>query len=686
MIVQLKRFLETEVKTKFLPDIFNKSHEQMDALTATFKTKLEVYNAQSQAKIIEALEFLKKNAQEQNIKLALSAADILISLNMDADALIAVLVCKSADVKVIGSLFGHSAALLAEGVVEIENISVQDRTQASAEHIRKMFFAVAKDIRVIFIRLAYILADLQAHDKSPQKENKLIAQECLNVYAPLADKLGIYWIKAELEDLSLKQLNRQAYQQIKEIVSRKRGERNLFLSQVKEKIQEEANSLNISVEILSRAKHFYSIYQKMKKRNKNAEDIFDLFGIRILCDTQEECYIILSMVHRLWKALDGRFKDYIVNPKVNGYQSLHTTVMTDEGEALEIQIRTKEMHGVAEYGVASHWLYKKGLSADDVSSLDIDITNRLKRWKKNDNFSLFFESIKKEMLKDSIYVFTPQRKVVELPVDSTPIDFAYSIHSAIGDHCIGAKADGKIIPLNYKLKSTQMVEIMTSVNAHPRLSWLQIVKTAKARNKIRLYLQQNDAAVAEKGMTGKKSGVLNPEPVKDIEKELEKEKEKVVEPVQRVFGQSDSQKIFVKVENQRNMMIHFAKCCNPVAGDNIVGYVSRGKGVIVHRKNCKNLKHIQDFSERQIDTQWADNVSGLVKRFKIQTRPCKDIFSEIEGAVSKQNGHLLEGRLEEGIHDKMSGFFTMQLERDEDVKKVLKSIRSIPDVVGVQSL
>jgi GTP pyrophosphokinase len=429
------------------------------------------------------------------------------------------------------------------------------------------------------------------------------------------------------------------------------------------------------------------------------------------------------MVHRLWKPLDGRFKDYIAMHKANGYQSLHTTVMCaldiksntlgvgfansgevnsgeansgealpdSEGRLLEIQIRTQEMHHIAEYGIASHWLYKKGSSTELVHPKDLSIVNRLKDWKQNEgedreSSESFLEDIKRDLLKDSIYVFTPQGKVIELPMGATPIDFAYHIHSAVGDHCTGAKADGTIIPLSAELHNTQVVEILTATNARPHVNWLRFVKTAKARNKIRSWLQENDdSVIIEKNVIAKKK--VSPEPVKPVP-----EKEKPPEaPIQHfVQDQQDLTNVLqVRVESdqgpmKKNMMIHFAKCCNPVAGDPILGYVSRGRGIIIHRKNCSNLANIPDFAERRIDTEWESG-GALIKRFKVEARLSADLFSEIEGAVRKHQGHLLEGRLEETGTNHLTVFFTMQLEQAADLKRVMKNIRGIPAVYSILS-
>ncbi|MDR0598034.1 MAG: RelA/SpoT family protein, partial [Treponema sp.] len=493
----------------------------METSISTFTEKIASYTAEDRERIAAALRW----AEQDSMNHILGVAAILVDLNMDVDTIIAAALQKGLEKgalsgEAIAENFGAGAALLAQGIARIADISAKNKTNHEAENIRKMLFAMVSDIRVILIKLADKLYGMRTLDLAGQGDRKVVTQECLDIYAPLADRLGISWMKDELEDLSLKHLNREVFIQIKDMVAQKRGERRDFLGKIRETIMAEAKAAGIAVTVESRAKHFYSIYQKMRKRNKTVEDIYDLLGIRVICDSIDDCYNLLGLAHRLWKPLDGRFKDYIAMHKANGYQSLHTTVMCSlaqssgeeeapEGRLLEIQIRTWEMHRIAEYGVASHWLYKKGGPPRSVSPGEISIVNRLRDWKQAErsegSSESFLEDIKRELLKDSIYVFTPQGKVIELPVGSTAIDFAYSIHSAVGNHCSGAKANGNIIPLSMELQNTQVVEILTATNARPHVNWLRFVKTSRARNRIRSWLQENDdSLIIEKNVIAKK--------------------------------------------------------------------------------------------------------------------------------------------------------------------------------------
>jgi GTP pyrophosphokinase len=665
----------------------------MNDLIAAFSAKLESYGEEDRSRIIAAAEWAealhvdqKRASGDPYIVHPLGVAEFLVELKLDADSVVAALMHDAledtqVDRTKIGERFGAEVLLMVDGVTKIADLSAKNKTVAEAESIRKMLFAMVKDIRVILIKLADKLHNMRTLQYLPAEKQKSIAQECLDIYAPLADRLGISWMKDELEDLSLKHLNRDVYDQIKHIVSFKKGERADYLKRVQEAIEKEAKASGLSISVSARAKHFYSIYQKMRKRNKSADDLYDLLGIRIICESHDDCYTLIGIVHRLWKPLDGRFKDYIAMPKANGYRSLHTTVMCYDGKLIEIQIRTAEMHRVAEFGVASHWLYKKGSTNEMVRVEDLAIVNRLKSWNGIELTSgSFLEDIKRELLKDSIYVFTPKGNVIELPVGATPIDFAYHIHSAIGDHCVGAKADGAIIPLTVELKNTQVVEILTAPAAHPHVNWLRAVKTAKARSKIRAWLVQNDESlIIDRNIVAKKRPHTTPptpapSPLPPFTQNV------LHSPL------SSSSVLRVRVEDERNMMIRFANCCKPVTGDAIIGYVSRGRGIIVHRRNCRNVQSIPDFSERNIDVEWENASSSVVKRFKIEARRTSDLFSEIEGAVRKHQGHLIEGKLEESDMNRLTGYFTMELEDREDLKKVLKNLRGIPSVLSIQTL
>lgn len=670
--------------------------------------------AKVDAAVAEALQVHEGQVRasgEPAVTHPLRVALILAELGLDSDAVTAAILHhapdeRGPDTAGLAERFGPVAALLVEETSRLAALKAKNKTLQAAETIRKMLLAMTRDIRVILVKLADKLDNMRTLRWLAEEERKRIAAECLDIFAPLADRLGLSSVKDELEDLALKELNREAFDQIKLIVADKKDERSGFLERVEADIREAAAREGLFVEVSSRAKHFYSIYQKMRKRNKSADELYDLLGIRLLCGTDNDCYALLGVVHRLWKPLEGRFKDYIAMPKANGYRSLHTMVMAYDGRLLEIQIRTYDMHRVAEFGVASHWLYKKGKSRDVVRAEDLSLVNKLKDWGGMlSSGSEFLQEIKRELLKESIFVFTPKGDVVELPAGSTPLDFAYEVHTAVGNRCVGAKADGAIVPLTYELKNTQVVEIMTSNTARPNIDWLRAVKTSKAKSKIRQWLIANgQALVIDRNVVARKKadtsevkgegrarGEGRPEPAKAgepapeartaaPEADLSLGQTEIHPYVPRAVLSSD--KAGISVSGGRGLMIRFAGCCRPTTGDPIVGYVSRGRGIIVHRRNCRNLPFLSDFKERAIEVVWETRHPGLTRRFRITAKRIPDLFGEVETAVKKIQGHLIEGKLEED-GDRLVGWFTVRMERPEDGRKIERSVRGVPAILKV---
>ncbi|MCR4789553.1 MAG: HD domain-containing protein [Treponemataceae bacterium] len=529
----------------------------------------------------------------------LEVAFILAENNLDMDSILTSLVADSnpkIEDQIIEDSFGNTVLKLVRNTEKINALKIKNKNLSQADSVRKMVFALADDIRVVMIELALKLKKMRSLKSENPESQKLLSQEAIEVWAPLSNRIGISAWKNEFEDLSLKYLNNEAFLQIKRIVSLKVDDRKSYLDKATEAIYKQASKANMEITVTKRAKHFYSIYQKMKKRNKSADEVLDLFAVRIICETVEDCYILMGIVHQLWKPLDGRFKDYIARPKANGYQSLHTTVMCD-GKPLEIQIRTKQMHAVAEHGLASHWLYKKGSNKDSVKAASVGVVNDMKELSKNYSDESFFKTIKEEYLGKSIFVFTPNGEVKELPEGSTAIDFAYSIHSHIGQTIVGAKADGHIIQLSSPLKNTQVIEILTSPKAHPTENQLHFVKTAKARSKIHNYLQSNGLEDAPKlkeaAVSTSQEGILLAEQQRK-NKEL-KDQAKAKDGV-----------IKIKVGESSNFLVNLARCCDPKPGDDIVGYVSRGRGIIVHKANCPNFSHIPNIEVRTIDVAWDE--------------------------------------------------------------------------------
>ncbi len=641
-------------------------------------------------------------------------AALLAGMGMDADSVVAGMLHQAiedgkATKAQIESRYGSRVGTLVDELSRMASLKAKNKTIKAAETIRKMLFSMTRDLRVIIIKLADKLDNMRTLKWLAEEDRRRIAAECVDIFAPLADRLGISWMKDELEDLALKEINREAFDQIKLLVASKKTEREAFLENARALLEEVSRSEGLDVEVMSRAKHFYSIYLKMRKRSKSTDELYDLSGIRVLCNAESDCYAVLGLAHSLWKPLEGRFKDYIAMPKSNGYRSLHTTVLAEDGVLLEIQIRTHEMHSVAEFGIASHWLYKKGSSAELVRPEDVALVNRLKDWSAMlESGTDFLEDIKRELLKDSIFVFTPKGDAIELPAGSTALDFAYAIHSDVGNRCLAAKADGAIVHLDAELRNTQVVDIVTSATARPNVNWLKAVKTAKARSKIRAWLvtegnilaidknvvahkrEEKDVRHDAKGLSGDRKLELEVRhgDAWHTEPKVAQSADSEVPPVEwRPYTPqeaTDSSKAGLSISGAGNLMVRFAACCKPAVGERIVGYVSRGRGIIVHRASCKNLTNIREFAERRVEVSW-ETAPGLMRRYHVTGKRVLDLFSEIENAVRKHGGRLVEGRLEDG-QESLSGNFTMAYPSAEDARTSERNLRNVPSILKIKRI
>ncbi|MBN2651544.1 MAG: bifunctional (p)ppGpp synthetase/guanosine-3',5'-bis(diphosphate) 3'-pyrophosphohydrolase [Spirochaetales bacterium] len=669
----------------------------MQELISELRKKIEKKFSKSEVeKIIEAANWSNQLHKDQKRRSGepyfihpINVAKILIEMRLDSDTIIAALLHDliedtETSFDDIEKKFGKEIANLVDGVTKISYLKTENKTQSEAETIRKMLFAMSKDIRVILIKLADKLHNMSTLEFLPTKNQKKNSLECLEIYAPLAERLGISWMKAELEDLSLKYLHPDEYEHIRMMLETQINESKDYLNQIKNEIKKAAKEHRLTIDVSTRVKHYYSIYNKMKQQVKNANEVHDLLGIRVVCDTTTECYTLLGLAHNLWPPIEGRFKDYIAMPKANGYQSLHTTVMCYSGHIIEIQIRTKEMHYNAEYGIAAHWAYKKRIDHRNIKLEELNLINKIKSWSDEITSSTnLLDEIKHDILKDSIYVFTPEGKILELPKGATPIDFAYHIHTEVGDHCMAAKADGVIIPLNQALNNTQVIEIITNQGAHPNINWLRIAKTARARNKIRHWLTIHDENVIINSSIVAKKPQKNEKPV---EKTPEKQETTRQRPSESEFVTSyfDKAKLGIRVGKENNIMIKLAKCCTPSSGDEIIGYISRGRGIIVHRKNCNNLASIPDFVNRSIEVEWEPLTPKKIINITVKSRYTTDLFSEIEGAIRQHKAHLIEGKITEDSDRRLIGYFVIELDNKDDAKKIKKSIRLIPSILNLE--
>lgn len=657
---------------------------------------MQVYNAEDQKRIAEASLWAvrlhrgqRRRSGELYVVHPIHVALTLIELKMDPDTVIAGLLhdtIEDTDTTFddIATRYNESIARLVEGVTKITLLKSNKNIQ-EAETIRKMLISMCDDVRVIIIKLADKRHNMQTLSFLAKQRQKEIAQECLDIYAPLADRLGISWLKDELQDLCLKTLRPDTYEYISLFVNQSQHERSLVLKEIEEITRQTVIEAGIqNIEISTRAKHFYSIYQKMKKRKKEVHEIFDLLGMRIICETTTQCYIILGLIHSLWNPLEDRLKDYIAWPKSNNYQSLHTTIMA-KGQLLEVQIRTRKMHETAEMGVAAHWAYKARVNAETAK---LPIIAKLKKWEDlKEEGDAFLSTIKEDILKDSIYVFTPAGDVVELCQGATALDFAYAIHTKVGHRTVSALVNGAIVPLDRQLKNRQVVEIKTSNEEAPKLHWLRIVKTTKARNKIRSWLNKHeDNLIIDKHI------VVSTKDAKALASQTgTKATTETTSSAPQVDGATAIKEVFsraseatFRIGENKNTLISIANCCKPKIGDPITGYVSRGRGVVVHRKGCPNLRNIREIKERTVRVEWEAASPRTTKRFHVTARITQDLFGEIEAAVRKYGGHLVEGHLDHGDNTLLQGSFAVEMESTQSLQKILQRIRGIPAVIDIE--
>jgi len=578
----------------------------------------------------------------------LNVAKILAEMKMDMDTVIAGLLHDTledtdATYDELDRLFGKDVAFLVDGVSKIGRIRFQSKEEKQAENFRKMLISVSKDIRVIVIKLADRLHNMRTIKHLDDKKRKRIALETLEIYAPLAHRLGIAWIKWELEDASFKALEPEKYYEIQNKVKLKRSDREQYLKMVKELIEKHIEAQGLKFEVFGRPKHFYSIYDKMVRKKTSFDEIYDLLALRVLVEKLADCYAVLGIIHSLWTPITGRFKDFVAMPKSNMYQSLHTTVVGPNGLRVEFQIRTYSMNLVAEEGIAAHWKYKENQTFDPkVDRVFVWLRQLLDQQGLNKPLD-FVKALKDDILPIQIYVFTPRGDIIELPTGSTPLDFAYAIHTEVGHSCIGAKIDGRMVPLRYRLKDGEKVDIVNSPTQTPKRDWLNIVKTNRAKIRIRSYLRkkETDTAIEQGLKILEREFQLNSVKFKDILadkkniKEIESKfslngvediyknvgfgiisakqilhlfvkQEAILKPKEIVKPKENHYGPFI-IEGIEGILVKAAKCCNPLPGDSIAGYVSRGRGVIVHKRDCKNFDLISVSKERIIEVKWDES-------------------------------------------------------------------------------
>lgn len=593
----------------------------------------------------------------------LAVAEILADMEIDTTTITASLLHDVVEdteymLEDIERIFGKEVAFLVDGVTKLNRLDYRTKEDQQVNSMRKMFLAMAKDIRVVVIKLADRLHNMRTLKYMRSEKQKRIAQETLEIYAPLAHRLGIFNIKWELEDLSFRYMEPDKYYDLVDQMKEKRKVREEIVNEAIDVLRKTLTESSISFEINGRPKHFYSIYKKMKKDNRDLSQIYDLYAIRVIVDTVQDCYGVLGIVHSLWKPLPYRFKDYIAMPKPNNYQSLHTTVIGTRGQPVEIQIRTWDMHHIAEYGVAAHWRYKEGRASQKATGFDEKMgwLRNLLEWQDTSNPQQFVNALKLDAFSDEVFVFTPRGDVIDLPQGAIPIDFAYRIHTDVGHRCVGAKVNGKIVPLDYDLKNGDIVEVITSKTGKPSLDWLKIVGSSESRSKIRNWFKKENreeniekgsaalekeckrlghdwklvshsgriAKVAKQMNAGTEDDLLaavgyggfavNTVLIKllELHKELdriddEQNEKSLIEKIKprKASGHNHSG---VLVKGESGLLVRLSKCCSPVPGDPIIGFVTRGRGVSVHRADCPNVRLDEDV-DRLIDVEWDYGMS-----------------------------------------------------------------------------
>ncbi|HKL76171.1 MAG TPA: bifunctional (p)ppGpp synthetase/guanosine-3',5'-bis(diphosphate) 3'-pyrophosphohydrolase, partial [Halanaerobiales bacterium] len=604
-------------------------------------------------------------------------------------------------------------------------MNFNSKEEHQAESLRKMFLAMAEDIRVVLIKLADRLHNMRTLSYMKREKQIEKAQETQDIYAPLAHRLGMSRLKWELEDLSFRYLQPEVYYEISRKVAANRKTREKEIQKAINLLDEKFSEQGIDAEIYGRPKHLYSIYQKMKRKEIDFAEVYDLTAIRILVDSVRECYEVLGMVHEIWKPIPGRFKDYIAMPKSNMYQSLHTTVMGPSGDPLEVQIRTPEMHRTAEYGIAAHWRYKEGKAKDEDFEEKLSWLRQILEWQKDlQEPHEFMENLKIDLFEDEVLVFTPKGDVISLPSEGTPVDFAYNIHTEVGHNCVGAKVNGKIVPLEYQLDNGDIVEVLTSEGTGPSRDWLEFVKTSKARSKIkRWFKRQRRDEIIDQGKEKleremKKKHINLSE--KDKKKELERiadetgkgsidslyealgyskispqqiiskfesvkqdEKDRELENLKKKKSKRSTDK-GIKVKGMDDILVRLAQCCNPVPGDDIVGYITRGRGVSIHRSDCPNLKGLKEDKDRFIDVNWKNsrNESYQVD-LRINSVNRKGLVSDITSLIKDEGVNLLSVHARTTRHNRAHVNLSVELSSVEHMRDLINKLNGLDGVLSV---
>lgn len=666
----------------------------------------------------------------------MEVAGILANMKLDVPSIVTALLHDTvedtvATLEQVEHLFGPEVKNLVDGVTKLSRITFTSLEEKQAENFRKMLMAMAQDIRVIIIKLADRLHNMRTLEHLPEKRQVPIAQETLDIYAPLANRLGIQEIKVELEDLALKFLKPDVWEHIEEQVKKRRSEREKHISEVKNIVQKKLREHKVEGEIYGRLKHYFSIHKKMLAQNIPFDEVHDIVAFRIVVDNVQQCYEALGVIHAQWRPVPGRFRDYIAMPKANNYQSLHTTVIGPHGDRIEFQIRTRQMHETAEHGIAAHWKYKEGRLMEDKDEMKFKWLRRLLEWQSEISDSTeFLETVKLDLFAEDVYIFTPKGDLRELPRGSTPLDFAYSIHTDLGHSTIGAKINGKIVPLRYQLHSGDTVEILTGKEKHPHKDWLQFVVTSRAKAKVRQFLrseeheksraighemlekacerhglninrvlksreldqfaknasyEDSDAILSAIGY-GKISPVqvialfIPHEQLVPEEERREKEKESVLGKIVRRLTRA---KGLVKVSGYSDMLVNFGKCCNPVPGDSIVGFVTRGRGVSVHVADCPKVVGMDP--TRKVEVEWDESSDAIhIAKVRVVCADRPGLLASMTEAITSEGVNISAATIHTTEDQTAVSDFDLEIKNSTQLRDVIKALERLKGIISVQ--
>jgi GTP pyrophosphokinase len=705
--------------------------------------QISAYNPQADLDFLKKAYVFSAKVHQGQIRLSgepylihpLEVAHILVKLRLDTASVVTGLLHDTledtfATLKELRENFGEEVAELVDGVTKISKMTLKSSEEDQAENFRKMILAMVKDIRVILVKLADRIHNMRTLKYHPPSKQRAIAEETLDIYSPLANRLGIDWIKNELEDLGFQYLHPDIYNDIKRKVAKKEKERERYIGEVNRIITKKLFEYKVEAEVTGRPKQIYSIYKKMNAQDIDFDQVYDLTAFRVIVNTVKQCYEALGIVHSLWKPVPGKFKDYIGLSKANRYQSLHTTVIGLYGERMEIQIRTWEMHRIADEGIAAHWKYKEGKFTEGEDDKRINWLRQLLEWQRElqDN-SEFLETVKMDLYPNDVYVFTPKGEVKEFPRGATPVDFAYSIHTDIGHRCIGAKVDGRLVPLKYQLKSGDSVEILSSPNRQPSKDWLKFARTSRAQTKIRQWIKKeqrersialgreicekefkkfslNFAKLLKSGEIQKVANDFGFQSVDDLmasvgygkisskqiagklvpsekleaeEKKKESRIEKIIHLVQKKPQDA------IKIKGVDDMMVRFASCCNPLPGDRITGFITRGRGITIHTADCSNV--LNSDPQRKVKVEWdLKHKQTHPVRIRVICADRTGLLADISSSISSNEANITNAQLNTTHEKRAICTFAVEIKDLNHLRKVINSLEKIKGMVTVERL